>query len=80
MVSKAQAYWMHRRKNRTPARQVLSAELASITGDVNVRAKQKGKLVMNLDNLVTYAALGPVAGDAWRPVGTFDNSRDVTPV
>ncbi|UXN73386.1 hypothetical protein N8D56_21300 [Devosia sp. A8/3-2] len=80
MVSKAQAYWMHRRKNRMPVHQVLAAELADIAGDVNVRGKLKGKLVMDLDNSVTYAALGSAAGDAWRPVGTFDNSRDVTPV
>ncbi|HWU19372.1 MAG TPA: hypothetical protein VN155_16950 [Devosia sp.] len=80
MVSKAQAYWMQRRKKKMPVHQVLAAELAEIGADVNVRAKLSGKLVMDLDNLVTYAATGPEPGDAWRPVGVFDASQDVTPV
>jgi hypothetical protein len=79
MVSKAQAYWLHRRRKKTPTHQVLAAELADITADVNVTGKHKDKLALDLDNLITYAGLGAAAGDAWRPVGVFDATQDVTP-
>lgn len=79
MVSPAQAYFLHRRRKKKPEEQVSSTDLADITADINAIGKREFKLVMDLDTLTAYAALGPAADDAWRPVGVFDDSGDVTP-
>lgn len=80
MVSPGQAYWLARRRKTKAAQQVAQADLEDAAADVNALGKFVGKLVFNLDDYQTYEALGPDATDAWRPVGVFDNSKDVTPV
>jgi hypothetical protein len=75
----AQGYWHRRRRHSRPVAQTRTAALADVTAEINTSGKYGGKLVMELDTLTLYEALGEGAGDAWRPVGVFDAGGDVVP-